>query len=278
MALPRNEEEGMSIKIWHQSMTELAEHPEYEATLRKHAAAVLDSSIEVVPHGLHPGTHAGVPPGTTLASPFAYHVLLRQVIDNVMKAEDEGYDAVVLGSYSEPFLKECRTAVDIPIVSMAESTLLTACSISTYAVLVTMSPQVAWMISGLVERHKLAGRVIGVKFLEPEMDENALSAAIDDPSEFIEAFATAARRGIANFADVVIPAEGIMNEILFAHGVTELDGVSVMDAMAVAWLHAEYMVKLRRATGLHPGRRWDYARLDDDRMAQIRGQNGKQWA
>ncbi len=38
----------------------------------------------------------------------------------------------------------------IPIVSMAESTLLTACSLATYSVLVTMSPEIAWIITRLV--------------------------------------------------------------------------------------------------------------------------------
>ncbi|HEY1831408.1 MAG TPA: aspartate/glutamate racemase family protein [Acidimicrobiales bacterium] len=254
-------------------MTELEEHPEYAETIKKHAAAVLDPSIEVVPHGLKPGTHSGIPPGRTLYSPYAYHVLLQQVIENFMTAEDEGYDAVVIGSYSEPFLKEARTAVNIPIVSMAESTLLTACSIATYSVLVTMSPQIAWMINQIVERHKLTKRVIAVNYLEPGMDEVGLSAAIQEPAAFIEVFTEAARRGIDRFGDVIIPAEGIMNEILFTHSVREIDGVSVMDANAVAWLQAECMVKLAKRTGLHPGRRWDYARLEDERMAQIRRQS-----
>ena len=239
-------------------------------TLERHAAKVLDPSVEVVMHGLTPGTHGGVPPGRTLYSPYAYHVLLRQVIEHFMTAADEGYDAVVIGSYSEPFLREARSAVNIPIISMAESTLLTACSVATYSVLVTMSPRIAWMITRIVEHHGLAHRVAGVNYLDPGMDEIALTAAIDEPAAFIERFAAAARRGVDRFADVIIPAEGIMNEILFAHEVVELEGVSVMDSTAVAWLHAEYMVKLARATGLHPGRQWDYARLDDESMARLR--------
>jgi len=86
-------------------------------------------------------------------------------------------------------------------------------------------------------------------------------------------FADAAKRGVDQFADVIIPAEGIMNEILVSHGVQELDGVSVMDSTAVAWLNAEYMVKLSRATGLHPGRRWDYAQLNRETMLRLRRQN-----
>ncbi len=263
----------MSIKIWHQSMTEIEEHPQYADTLQSHAIKVLGKSVEVVLHGLSPGTHKGVPPGRTLYSPFAYHVLLRQVLNNVMTAEDEGFDAFVIGSYSEPMLEEARSAVNIPIVSLAESTLLTGCSIATYSVLVTMSPQIAWMISRIVAHHGLTARVVGVNSLEPGMDEIALTAAIAEPTEFLRMFADAAKRGVDRFADVIIPAEGIMNEILVSHGVQELDGVSVMDSTAVAWLHAEYMVKLSRATGLHPGRRWDYAQLDRETMLRLRRQN-----
>jgi hypothetical protein len=111
-----------TIRIWHQSMTELEENPAYGETLEEHAAAVVDPTTEVVMHGLRPGTHQGVPPGQTLFRPYADHVLLRQVVEHARTAEAEGYDAGVIGSYSEPFLREARAAVEIPIVSMAEST------------------------------------------------------------------------------------------------------------------------------------------------------------
>lgn len=260
----------MATRIWHQSMTELDDHPAYARVLAEHAAKVLDPSVEVVVHGLRPGTHAGVPPARTLYSPYAYHVLLRQVIDHFLTAQEEGYDAVVIGSYSEPFLREARTAVDIPVVSMAESTLLTACSVASYAVLVTMTREIAWLIRRLVAGHRLTGRVALVTALDPGLDEEALGAAIDEPDEFLRSFARAAEKGIELFGDVIVPAEGIMNEILVAQGVRELGGASVMDGNAVAWLHAEYMVKLRRATGLHPGRRWDHPVLEPDVTARLR--------
>jgi hypothetical protein len=156
---------------------------------------------------------------------------------------------------------------------MAESTILTACSIATFSVLVTMSPEIAWMISRTIAHHGLSGRVATVNYLDPGLDEVALSAAIENPDEFLTVFTEAARRGVEQFGDVIIPAEGIMNEILVAHGVQEIDGISVMDSSAVTWLHAEYMVKLARTTGLHPGRRWDYAQLDGDTRARLRRQN-----
>jgi Asp/Glu/hydantoin racemase len=266
------------IRIWHQSMTELEDHPEYAAALGRHAAAVVDPSTEVTFHGLRRGTHPGITPARTLHSPYAYHVLLRQVLEHAMTAEENGYDAVVVGSYSDPFLKEARAAVDIPVVSAAESTLITSCSVSTHAVLVTMSRAISRLIHRIVREHGFGERVVAVTYLEPDLDEIALSAALTEPAAFIDAFAAGARKGIEQFADVVIPAEGIMNEILFAHGVQEIDDVSVMDTSAVAWLYAEYMVKLRRATGLHVGRRWDYPRLDPCLVARLRESDAAGWA
>jgi allantoin racemase len=258
------------IRIWHQSMTELEDHAGYAAVLGRHAAAVVGPSTEVTFHGLRRGTHQGIPPAHTLHSPYAYHVLLRQVVEHAMTAEEDGYDAVAVGSYSDPFLKEARSAVDIPVVSAAESTLITSCSVSTQAVLVTMSRAISRLIHRVVQEHGFGERVVAVTYLEPGFDEVALSAAFTEPTAFIDAFTAAAEQGIERFADVVIPAEGIMNEILFANGIREVAGVSVMDTSAVAWLYAEYMVRLRRATGLHVGRRWDYPRLDPSVVARLR--------
>jgi allantoin racemase len=266
------------IRIWHQSMTELEDHAEYAAVLGRHAAAVVAPSTEVTFHGLRRGTHQGIPPARTLHSPYAYHVLLRQVLEHAMTAEEDGYDAVVVGSYSDPFLKEARAAVDIPVVSAAESTLITSCSVSTHAVLVTMSRVISRLVHRVVQEHGFEERVAAVTYLEPELDEVALSAALKEPAAFIDAFAAAARKGVEQFADVIIPAEGIMNEILFAHGIQEVDEVSVMDTSAVAWLYAEYMVKLRRATRLHVGRRWDYPRLDSSVVARLREADAVGWA
>ncbi len=39
------------------------------------------------------------------------------MIDKALQAEREGYDAFIIGSYSEPFLKETRAAVNIPVLS-----------------------------------------------------------------------------------------------------------------------------------------------------------------
>lgn len=248
----------MSLRLWYQSMTDIAQYPQYRSSIEAHARKVVDGSTEIEVHGLLRGTYGALAPVEVLKYPYAYQVILEQVLGNCIRAQDQGYDAIVLGSYSEPFLREARCAVDIPVVSMAESTLLVACSVSAKAGLVTLSDDIAWMAERTVEKHRLTDRIATIQVLEPAVTERELIAAFTDPGPTLEAFATAARKVIRDHADVVIPAEGVLNELLFANEVHNIDAASVMDCVGVTLLFAEMMTNLRARTGLKAGRRWEY--------------------
>lgn len=250
----------MGTRIWYQTMTDVGSYPTYRDALEKHARRVLGEGSPVSVHGVRPGTYDGRPPVTVLKYPYSYHVLLEQVLGNVLRAEAEGFDAVVLGSYSEPFLREARSAVDIPIASMAEATLLVGCSVAAKAALITVTDDIAYMAERLVATHRLGERVACVRRVDPPVDEAELLAMFADPSAFVELFVEQARRAIADRADVIIPAEGVLNELLVESGLREVDGVSVMDCVGVSLLYAQMLATLHRTTGLHAGRRWEYPR------------------
>jgi Asp/Glu/hydantoin racemase len=252
----------MALRLWYQSMSDVAQYPEYREAIGKHARAVLDPSTEIEINGVRPGTYGGLPPVEVLKYPYAYQVLLEQVIGNCISAEAKGFSAIVLGSYSEPFLREIRCAVDIPVVSLAESTLLVACSVSAKAGLVTVNEDIRWMAERLITKHHLEARVAGVWVLEPAVNEHELVAAFADPKAVMDNFTAAARIAIANRADVILPAEGVLNELLVANQLREIDGVSVMDCVGVNLLYAEMMANLRIRTGLAVGRRWEYPMAD----------------
>ncbi len=248
----------MGARIWYQTMTDVDSYPAYRDALERHAERVLegDSSVEV--HGVAPGTYAGQPPVSVLKYPYGYHVLLEQVLGNVLRAQADGFDAVVLGSYSEPFLREARCAVEIPVASMAEATLLVGCSVAARAALISVTDDIAYMAERLVDEHHLRDRVACVRRVDPPVDEEELLAMFADPAEFVAQFTVHARAAIAERADVIIPAEGVLNELLVAGGLREVDGVCIMDCVGVSLLYAEMLVKLHRHTGLHAGRRWEY--------------------
>ncbi|WP_417426785.1 aspartate/glutamate racemase family protein [Hoeflea sp.] len=248
------------IRLWHQSVNELDQVENYRRALSEHAAKVLPDSVSVEVRGLSTGTYAGLSPSEALGNAVTYHRCLSQVIDLAIEAEKTGFDAFVMGSFSEPFLREMRTAVDIPVISMTEAALLTACSLGTYSGLIANYPNVQWMVKSSVDKHRLNARVLEVACLEPPVDEFEMSAAYDDPTGLVGNFRAAAKRLVAAGADVIIPAEGVMARLITGTGLNRVDGAPVLDVFAIAWAHAMTMVELQRSTGLSVGRAWTYRR------------------
>jgi Asp/Glu/hydantoin racemase len=263
-----------AMKLWHQSMTELVGVGAYRDSLERHAREILEPGQVVHVHGLPEGAYRGRPPTAALGNVFAHHRILDPVLDYALQAEREGYDAFVIGSFSEPFLAELRSAVDIPVVSVAEATFLVACSIGRLAAPITNDPGVARLVRRSVAGHGLQQRVQPPRSITPACNEFDLAAAFSDPGRLVPAFTAAARAAIAADADVIIPAEGVLSECLYHHNVTRIDSVPVMDAFGVAWLHAAMLVRLRASTGLSVSRAGEYRRDDPQLIHELAGKNG----
>lgn len=250
------------MRIWHQSMTELHQLGAYQASLERHAREVLDPGGSIAVHGMPAGAYRGRSPTAALANAFAHHRILDPVLDNAVRAEREGFDAFVIGSFSEPFLRELRSAVDMPVVSVSEATMLVACSIGRRAAPISNDPAIAWLAGQSIELHGLAARIQRPRSIEPALDEHQMAAAFSSPAQLLESFFTTARRAIGEGADVIIPAEGVLSEFLWTHGVKAIERVPVMDSFGVAWCHAAMMARLRAKTGLSVSRERHYRRDD----------------
>lgn len=261
--------QSCAMRIWHQSMNEIDGYPVYKDALQAHVDRVAGEGTEVVLHGVAPGTYGSAAPAQVLVHPALFHRVASQVLDLVEQAEAEGFDAVAVGSWSEPFLRACRSAVDIPVASMAESTLLTGCTVARLSGLVTISSDVAWMARQIVRENGLEARVAGVWTITPDVTEADLAAAFDDPDAVLASFTSAAREAVAAGADVIIPAEGVINELLVAQGVVEVDGAAVLDAVGTVVLHARMLADLRSRTGLTAGRRWHHRRPSERLVREL---------
>jgi Asp/Glu/hydantoin racemase len=252
----------VTMRIWHQSSTEIDGLPAYRRSLLAHAAKMLDRGDVVEVHGIPAGRYRGRAPSDALGNAFVHHVVLEPVLANAVRAEAEGCDAFVIGSFSEPFLRELRSAVDIPVVSLTEASLLVACSLGRYSAPISNAPTTAWMTRMSIEAHGLAGRVLRVQAIDPPLDEPQLARAFDDPAPVIESFMRAAQRAVADGADSIIPAEGMLAELLHSQGVTTISGAPVVDVFGTAWAYAAMLVRLRRHAGMQVGRAWHYRRDD----------------
>src|SRR5690606_34935702 len=108
----------------------------------------------------------------------------------------------------------------------------------------------------MVANHRLESRVATVVGLGPGVTEFDLHSAFDNPSEVLAAFEQACEVAIRAGADVIIPGEGVLNELLVHLGISEVSSVPVIDTIAVTVLHTEMLVQAYKKAGLRTGRRW----------------------
>lgn len=249
----------MAMKFWHQSVNELSRIDAYKRGIETHAKALFGDEVEIHVQGMPEGTYGSQSPSDALGNAYLYHRVLSPIVEQAVEAEKQGYDAFIMGSFSEPYLREMRTAVDIPVVSLTEAALLTGCSLGGQIGLISNAPNVAFMTRLSVAKHHLEARVLDVTSLSPGMDEYELITARDEPSALIEAFKETARGLIARGAEVIVPAEGVMAEILAREGLKTIDKATVIDVFAAAWSHAFSLARLRKA-GIGTSRAWLYSR------------------
>jgi Asp/Glu/hydantoin racemase len=244
------------MRIWYQSMAPIRHLTNYTDSLARHAAQACSPGVEVRFNGASDEAYAGRTPADLLRYPYAKHVLGEEAIGHALRAEREGYDAIIIGSFSDPFLPEIRSLLNIPVISMPESAMLLACSLAESFAMVTLGPPNVVRVRKTVHRHGMGARVTGVHAFAQQWDEAQLDAALAQPGPLIESFVEVSRRAVVDGADLVIPAEGVLNEVLFMHGVAAVDGATVMDCVGAALLQAEMQVNAKRRLKLGVGRHW----------------------
>ncbi|PZW43083.1 Asp/Glu/hydantoin racemase [Humitalea rosea] len=251
------------------AVTELNRGNAYSAALVRLGERALGERAVVETFGLPPGTYGGKAVSVSLGNAFIYHRILDRIIDQAITAEREGYDAFIIGSFSEPFLAEIRAVVDIPVVSIFETTLLVGCSLGTKLGFVTTSGDVKGMIEKTLPQHGLGSRVAAVLALDPPLEGKALHASFETPEPMLTGFERAAERALAMGADVLIPAEGIIAALLTDRGIFRFRDAPVMDVFGVTWSYACMLAELRASSGLGVTRRGRYAPPDPELFRRL---------
>lgn len=246
-----------TTRIWFQSAVEMDAAGPYAAALRRQAQGVVQPGTTVDVHGVTPGSWAGQQPSALFGYPAVFlAVLAPAFLKNAVRAERGGYDAFVVGTFIEPFLRELRSAVRIPVVSSLEATLLVGCTAAQRIGLVTINSALRWSLQTSIERHRLGARVGEILPLQPELDEAGAIALLAEPATALTSFTEVARQAVAAGADAVIPAESILATLTAGAGLHEVDGAAVLDAIAIPVAFAELLATLHRRAGLRTGRRW----------------------
>ena len=236
--------------------------PLYRKTLAEHASAVMGNDAAVTVHGLRPGTYAeGCAPIDAIKYRYVASINELQICDAALVAEREGFDAVAIGCFFDPGLRAARSLVDIPIAGLGETCALVACSLARKFGLVTLCEDQSADYTDMMLAYGLERRFAGAVSVSPSIDEFALEANEETARAIEERFDQACALVVERGADIVIPADGVLNEFLVRRGrLTARGDVPVMDSLGVLFQHAAFLARLARTTGAGVSRHQFYAR------------------
>ena len=173
------------------------------------------------------------------------------IVLEMIAAHEGRVDAVIVAAFGDPGLLAARELFDIPVVGVAEASILTACAVGDRFGIVTFSPVMSTWYLDTVTRAGLTGRFTGVRVPDEPMQGGIDEVQDTLGTRLVDLVEHAVER---DRADAVIiggaPLAG------FAAKVRDRAPVPMIDPVVAATLYAEMLVRM----DLTVPRRGAYAR------------------
>ncbi|USQ80130.1 aspartate/glutamate racemase family protein [Ornithinimicrobium faecis] len=171
---------------------------------------------------------------------FFSHYFARQAYE----AERQGYDAFVIGTSQDPGLREGRSLAGIPVLGYGETSFHMAGMTGHDFGIVGFIPELAEPLAENIKASGLQHRFRGFSYIQ-DGAQFVTKALQGQTGPFLEAFEEAAGRAIASGAQLIIPGEGLPNEILVQEGITSIGDVPILDPDGLLVKMAESLVDLK---------------------------------
>lgn len=158
-------------------------------------------------------------------------------------AERQGYDAFIVGASQDPGLREARSLVGIPVLGYGETSFHMAAMSGQRFGVVGFIRELAEPLLDNITTFGLGRRCSGFYYLDdgPGLVREALQG---NTARFVESFKRSAREAMRHGAQLLIPGEGLPNEILWSQGIHDVDGVPIVDSDGLVVKMAELQVGL----------------------------------
>jgi len=166
------------------------------------------------------------------------HLNMDEMLKWVKWAENEGYDAVIIGCFYDPGLREAREIVSIPVIGVAEATMHVAATLGhKFSIIVGRRKWIPKMESNVylygIERKLASFRAIN--FTVPRM--------LKEPETLKQAIINEAKKAVEEDGAEVIVL-GCTGESGFMKELMEMIGVPVLDPVVISWKYAEMLADL----------------------------------
>jgi len=246
------------IKIWFQGATDRVHMAPYINKVEAHLKAILEPGVTYT-------FNTTSPPATTTHALTEYRIGAA-FVRGAVEAERQGFHAMAITHFQDAALAEVKSATQLPVLGLGETTLFHACTLGRKLGLVTINPTFIPWHEDQVIRYGLQQRVVGVR---------AVNATVKN---FIDAFASKeafeklrplwereCRVLLDAGADVIVPAGGLPM-MLFSG---EFEGVPVLNGITLIAKSAELAVKLRKLGMAKVSRRSNFASPPDKALKEF---------
>ena len=244
------------MKIWGQSSTPIHRLHDYRSALTEHLNGVRRADTEVHINGVDDGSmdlHYNAVVAVNSYAPGG-------VLNKIIQAADQGYDAVAIGCFLDPAMQEARELVPIPVLGLGEASMLMACMYGHKFSGVAFHSKQAQYYDRKAFEYGLSSR--HVPFGNMGIDFNQGEDAFTRPERMTGTFLSESRRLAAQGAEVILAACATVNAIIRREKIQEVDGALVMDCNAVLLKLTEAMAELAASAGLRASQRLLYQRPD----------------
>ena len=161
-----------------------------------------------------------------------------EVVKTIIEAEDEGFDAVVIGDTGDPFVSGIREYLDVPVIGPMEASLQVASMLGNKITIITPAKYMIPRKEKQAESYGYAGNLASVRSLNIPVSQ--VSA---EPEKVINLLVEQAKKAVDNDgAQVVIQMCGFMVE--YYPRVAERLDIPVVEPIRAALKTAETLVRL----------------------------------
>ena len=237
------------MRIWEQGLVATYSLPGYKELILQHYAQYQRVDTEIVIHGVRDDASPSAAKIAGRAVNYAYLHRFHdtQIIENVRRAEREGFDAVIIGVLQDSGLQVARSMVDIPVIGYGEISMLTAVMHGSRFAFVCINPDMDPLVQKMIHDLGLASRAAPTAYMDcgyPDLHD----AVNGKPERFLTAFRDASKTAMRKHGvDVLLPGQTIIAELLWREGIRELDGALVLDPRLPLLRMAEMLVDMRKA-------------------------------
>ena len=230
-------------KLWFQGATDRQFMAPYIAKVEAHLKSILDPDFSAT-------FHTTTPPATTTHAITEYRIG-RNLIKNAVQAEKQGYAAMAITHFQDAGLAEVKSAVDIPVLGLGETTLLHACTLGRKLGLITINPVFIPWHEDQVIRYGLQSRVVGVRAVQATVADFIDSFAREDAkAKLTPKWERECRILLDAGADVIVPAGGLPMMLFGSERGANYEGAPILNGVTLIAKSAEMAVKLRESAGM----------------------------